>query len=259
MKGAIILSLVVAQAAGGSAAIAPAPSPEASPLKVIIDVKARTLCTALHDNVAVSLAGLITNDRIIDTGRKAILKMGADQVKGSIAHPMDALVAENVVGSMVHNLAIIDQKLDDPARFPLDPKTDDERLADRVKAQLLAIADTQRRQLNALNGTIETDNLNTMQHDVVQPTVMDKAGATLTPPPDTNISNAGLKDAPNTPARTDPRTLAAGNLIGTTYYGSLADAMSGQQQSTQELESTAAATIRQAAAQCAAEAPQPSP
>jgi hypothetical protein len=239
----------------------PQPSPQPSPLKEIIDVKSRALCSALRDNVAISLAGLISNDANIDVGRKAVTKMAADQIKGSTAGKMDALVGENVVGSIVHNLVLIDQKLNDPQRFPADPKTDDERLATQVKAQLQAIEDAQKLQLNVLNGTIETDALNAMQHELYDyaPTVMSKGGSVSGSPAPTSIADAGLKDAPGTPAKTDPRTLAAGTLIGTTYYGSLAAAMAGEQQHTQSLENAAAATIRHVAAECGGPASTPTP
>jgi hypothetical protein len=261
MKGAFILAAGVVAQLALTAQTPPAPSPQASPLKEIIDVKSRALCTALRDNIAISLAGLISNDANIDVGQKAMMKMAADQIKGSKAGQIDALVAENVVGSIVHNLVLIDQKLDDPQRFPADPKTADERLAAQVKAQLLAIEDAQKRQLNAIYGTIDTDDMNTMQHDMPANQSI-AAGSVLrgpeqpltaTPAPD-SIAAAGIPNDKNT---TDTRTLVAGDLIGTTYYGSLAGEMAGEQQHTQTLENAAAVTIRQAATACAGSPAQP--
>jgi hypothetical protein len=239
------------------------PSPQPSPLKQIIDVKSRSLCTALRDNVAVSLAGLISNDSNIDIGRKAMMKMGGDEVKGSTAGKMDALVGENVVGSIVHNLVLIDQKLNDPERFPANPKTDDDRLALQVKAQLQAIEDAQKLQLNVLNGTVETVNMNGMRHDMPANQVVvsgsggggktPEAPLTTTPAPD-SIAAAGVAPDKNT---TETRTLVAGGIIGTTYYGSLAGAMMGEQQHTLALENAATATIRQVAAECSGATPSP--
>lgn len=262
MKGAIILVAALAAQVALTGQAPSQPTPQPSPLKEIIDVKSRALCTALRDNVAISLAGLISNDANIDVGRKAMMKMANDQIKGSTAGHMDALVGENVVGSIVHNLVLIDQKLDDPARFPADPKTDDERLAAQVKAQLQAIEDAQKRQLNALYGTIDTDNMNTMQHEMPTNQVvvsgssngkMPEAPLTTTPAPD-SIAAAGIPNDKNT---TETRTLVAGSLIGTTYYGSLASEMAGEQQHTLSLENTAAATIRQVAAECSGATPRP--
>jgi hypothetical protein len=263
MKGAIILVTGLAAQLALTGQAPPQPSPQASPLKEIIDVKSRTLCTALRDNVAISLAGLMSNDANIDVGRKAMQKMAADQIEGSKAGQMDALVGENVVGSIVHNLVLIDQKLNDLQRFPANAKTDDERLEAQVKAQLLAIEDAQKRQLNALNGTIETANMNTMQSDM--PAGQSIASGSIargpekpltsTPAPD-SIAAAGIPNDKNT---TETRTLVAGGLIGTTYYGSLADAMLGEQRNTSTLENAAAATIRQVAADCAGVTPTPAP
>jgi hypothetical protein len=262
MKGAIILSLGLALVAAQTTQT-PAqdaqPVPQATPLKQIIDVKSRTLCTVLRDNVAISLAGLISNDANIDVGRKAMNKMGADQIKGSKAGQMDALVGENVVGSIVHNLVLIDQKLNDPQRFPSNPKTEDERLAATIKAQLLAIENSQKLQLNALDGTVETVQLNGMQHDL--PVNQSVATGSITkgpekpmavmPSPD-SIAAAGIAGDKNL---TDQRTLAAGSLIGTTTYGSLAGAMASEQQNTQALENAAAVTIRQVASECSGTTP----
>jgi hypothetical protein len=261
MKGAIILAAGLAAQLALTGQAPSAPQPQPSPLKQIIDVKSRSLCTALRDNVAISLAGLISNDANIDVGRKAMMKLGADQIKGSSAGKIDALVGENVTGSIVHNLVLIDQKLNDLQRFPADPKTDDERLAAQLKAQLQAIEDAQKRQLNAIYGTIDTDTMNTMQHEmpagqsVASGSIArgPEAPAASTPAPD-SIAAAGLPGDKNT---TETRTLVAGNLIGTTYYGSLAQEIAGEQQATQALEDTAAKTIRQVAAQCSGTAATP--
>ena len=176
---------------------------------------------------------------------------------------MDALVGENVVGSIVHNLVLIDQKLNDPQRFPANPTTDDERLAAQVKAQLQAVEDAQKLQLNAIYGTIDTDTMNTMQHEMPANQVVVSGSIsrgpekplTSTPAPD-SIAAAGI---PNDKNITETRTLVAGSLIGTTYYGSLAGEMVAEQQNTQRLENGAAATIRQVAAECGGPAPTPAP
>jgi hypothetical protein len=232
--------------------VPPATAPQSSPgLKTIIDVKSRTLCTALRENVSTSLVGLMKNDRVIDLGSRVFRKMGADQVKKSKALQMDALANENVVGAMVHNLAEIDRLLDDPARFPLNPKTDDERSADRMKAELQAIEDRQKLQLNVINGTIQTDDLSTMEHEfpafspVVQP-----AGTSVSTPPPTTIADAGLPSSPDVPAGTQARTLAAKSLLGNSLYGRIADAMNAEQARTASLENVAAVTIESVAEKC---------
>jgi len=169
---------------------------------------------------------------------------------------MDQLLAENVVGSMVHNLAEIDRVLDAPARFPTEPKTADEVLAARVKAQLQAVEDEQKLELNALNGTIETDALNSMQHDLpsFSPVATPGGAVTATAAP-TNIANAGLPNSPDAPAASDPRALQANGLAGSTLYGRLASMVGQEQARTASLESIAAASIAQAATICGSAEP----
>jgi hypothetical protein len=137
-SGGIALALLLAQTP------AAAPSPQPSPLKQIIDVKARALCTTLGSNIQVTLVGLMKNDAVIEAGRRAFVKMAWDQAQGSKALDIDRLSIKNAVAAMVHNLYGIDQVLDDPARFPPQPKTDDERTADRMKAALQAVEDRQK-------------------------------------------------------------------------------------------------------------------
>jgi hypothetical protein len=241
----------------------PQPSPQPSPLKQIIEVKSRTLCSALRDNVAVSLAGLMKNDRIIEVGRNALRTMGEDKVTGSTSH-MASLAAENVVGSMVHNLAVIDSELNDPARFPKTPRSSDEHLADTLKAQLQAIEDQQKIELNVLNGTIQTDDLNSMQHDLPEntPAVSGSSGnaaggAAASSPAPTTIAKAGLPNTPDAPAATDSRVLAGNDLIGNTLYGRLAASMAQVQRRTAGLESIIAASVEQAAQECRSASPPP--
>ncbi|MBV8371675.1 MAG: hypothetical protein JOY69_00310, partial [Candidatus Eremiobacteraeota bacterium] len=159
MNAGLALALIVAQTPVN------APSPRPPPLKQIIEVKARALCTTLGSNVAITLVGLMKNDHVIEEGRRAFVKMAWDQARGSKALDIDRLVMKNAVAALVHNLSEIDRALDDPTRFPANPTTDDERVADRIKAALQAVEDRQKLQLNILNGTVETDALASMRHD----------------------------------------------------------------------------------------------
>ena len=81
-----------------------APSPQPSPLKQIIEVKARPLCTTLGRNVQIALVGLMKNDEVIESGRREFAKMAWDQAQGSAALGIDRLALKNVASAMVHNL-----------------------------------------------------------------------------------------------------------------------------------------------------------
>jgi hypothetical protein len=251
MKAGLALALLVAQ----TPAVTTAPAPQASPaLKQIIDVKARTLCATLASSIQVTLVGLMKNDQVIEVGRKAFVKMGWDDVQGSHAQQMDRLIVQNAVSSMVRNLATIDRVLDDPARFPAEPQTDDERAADRMKLALQAVEDRQKAQLNLLNGTIETFALNDMQHrfddnnPVADPAAKSAAMATEAP-----ITAAGVQP-PKPLATAMPPISAPGrnDLASTTVGGSVAGTVGGGQVTIAGAEAKAASIIVPVATECQA-------
>jgi hypothetical protein len=247
--------MLLAQTAGVGAP-APQPSPVATPLKQIIDVRARTLCTTLGSSIQVTLVGLMKNDQVIEVGRKAFVKMGWDDVQGSHGQQMDRLIVQNAVSSLVRNLAKIDHLLDDPTRFPVNPQTDDERAADRMKLALEAVEDRQKDQLNVLNGTVETFALSEMRHDfasgnpvadsATKPAVVGEA----TPTP---INAAGVQPPAPLATALPPMSARAGNsLASTTLGGSVAGSVGAQQAASADVEAKAAAVIIPVAAQCQA-------
>ncbi len=172
MLYALLLTTTVAQVA---------PSPTASPLKTITTVKSGPLCTTLTTTVLHTVQGLQINDAIIESSKGALVDMGKAWMPNSLAgEKFDQLQAQwgnapadthnvddpglilgaqhiyKIAQSIVHNLQIIDNMLNDPARFPSDPKTDQDKQAMVLKAQLQAVADGQRKNLNVLNGLAET-------------------------------------------------------------------------------------------------------
>jgi hypothetical protein len=225
MNGVLLLALLLT---------APSPAPASPP--VIIQVHSKALCTTLRDNVRIALAGLMQNDSIVDAGRKAYRKMAADQVaKTSGGVSMDRLYVSNAVSAMVHNLAEIDLLLGDPKRFPVSGSNDDAREAVTMKAQLAAIADLQRKTLDLLNGALQS-----VPDDGGHPTntaLQDEAG----------IGDTGLRSAPD---QIDRRTLATGISIAPPLFSDVADAIASQQAQAATLESKAAMTVMNVAAEC---------
>jgi hypothetical protein len=157
------------------------PAPTASPLKTITTVKTAPLCTTLTTTVLYSVQGLQVNDNIIEQTKPVLVSMGKAWVPNSLAgEKFDQLQAQwgnapagthnadnpalimagqqlyKISSSIVHNLQIIDNMLSDPTRFPADPKTDQDQEALKMKAQLQAVADSQRQQLNVINGLADT-------------------------------------------------------------------------------------------------------
>ncbi|HTZ56403.1 MAG TPA: hypothetical protein VMB20_15250 [Candidatus Acidoferrum sp.] len=175
MLQALLLAVTVAQVA---------PAPSASPLKTITTVKSAPLCTTLTTTVLYSIQGLQINDHIIEQSKPVLVSMGKAWMPNSLAgEKFDQLQAQwgNAPGGthnvdnpglilagqqlykisqgIVHNLQIIDNMLNDPARFPSDPKTDQDQEALKLKAQLQAVANQQRQNLNVLYGLADTFNM----------------------------------------------------------------------------------------------------
>jgi hypothetical protein len=157
------------------------PAPTASPLKTITTVKTAPLCTTLTTSVLYSVQGLQVNDHIIEQTKPVLVGMGKAWMPNSLAgEKFDQLQAQwgnapagthnadnpalimagqqlyKISSGLVHNLQIIDNMLNDPTRFPSDPKTDQDQEAVKMKAQLQAVADSQRQQLNVINGLADT-------------------------------------------------------------------------------------------------------
>lgn len=117
--------------------VAPSPAPSPAP--------SHQACTTLRENVRTALAGLMKDDQIIEAGRKAYQKMASDRTANARDVAIDRLYVENAVTAMVHNLALVDEQLADPSRFPTDSATSDARATLAMKAQLTAIAAQQKR------------------------------------------------------------------------------------------------------------------
>ncbi len=250
MKSGMALTLMLAQTPAAT------PSPQASPLKQIIDVKSRALCTTLGSKIQIALVGLMKNDEVIEAGKRTFEKMAWDQAQGSKALEIDRLQLKNAVAAMVHNLYSIDQVLDDPSRFPTNPATDDERVADRMKGALQAVEDRQKVQLNILNGTVETEALSGMRHELADfsPTATTNANqgsvAAASPPA---ITDAGLQQ-PKPAATAVPLTFARSGsndgVAATSPNAAFATAMADVQASGAVSESRAAAIIVPVAREC---------
>jgi hypothetical protein len=209
---------------------APSPAPAVAPT--------HAACTTLRENVRTALAGLMKNDQIIESGRKAYQKMSSDRTANARDVAIDRLYVENAVTAMVHNLALVDAQLSDPQRFPSDAATADARSTLAMKAQLTAIASQQKKALDLLSGALETSNFNTMQSN-------NSDG------PEITHSRSSLSGAPgelqNPGATLDMTSVAPDDNV--------ADSISTQQAQIQELESKAAKTVMSAAATCNGVAP----
>ncbi len=209
----------------------PSPAPSVAPT--------HKACTTLRENVRTALAGLIKDDEVIESARKAYQKMSADRTANARDVAIDRLYVENAVTAMVHNLALVDDQLADPTRFPTDAATADARATLAMKEQLTAIAVQQKKALDLLSGALETGNFNTMQNST------DGNG------PEIVHNHSSLTSAPG--ELQNPG--AALDMTSGPPDDNVADAISAQQAQIQDLESKAAKTVMSAAAACSGVTP----
>lgn len=216
MLGAILAAFLLA---------APTPAPSPTP--------SHEACRTLRENVRTALAGLMKDDDIIEAGRKAYQKLSSDRTSNTKDVPIDRLYVENAVTAMVHNLALVDQQLADPTRFPTDAANADAHSTLLMKAQLTAIATQQKKALDLLSGALETSNFNSMQNSPDDgPTVVNNRSSLSTGPGDLQSPGAGIDMSAGAP------------------NDNVADAIAAQQSQIQQLESKAATTVMSAAAAC---------
>jgi hypothetical protein len=167
--GAALCALAVVGGSGLSAFAqsAPAPQPAASTLPIIGGTHARGLCTTVRDSVAPMVLGMMKSDELVGASHRALLKTADDSRTGSrAAVDLDQVYLRHAADAMAHNLGVIDKLLADEKRFPKKPPaTDDERIAQQLKAQLQAVAERQRAALNTIANALDTEDLGRMQND----------------------------------------------------------------------------------------------
>lgn len=139
-----------------TALAAQTPAPAASPLKEIIRVTSRPLCTAIRDRIGPSVAALLENDGAIANGTHYVFEMGRDE--GRPWMQMDKLHLENDISKIVRNLEAIDLLLRTESS---DAATDgsDRATVESLKTNLRKVADSQRAELNVLDGTLESEEM----------------------------------------------------------------------------------------------------
>lgn len=235
--------------------VAASPSPTAA-LPEIGRVRSNVLCTTLRQNIAPTVAGLMKNDEIIGAGHRAFAKMSSDSAGTSSASiDIDKLYLEQIQTRLVHNLRVIDQLLGDTKRFPAVPKNDDERDAVTMRGQLLAVAASQRSALDLISGTLDTEALGQMQHDVNNQ--MKSATGQVGPQPIATsdpvsfIGTAGLPDdvpAAGIPTKNDKTS----TLGGHTVYDEIMASLEGTQSTIARREVVASNAVVNAVGSCRA-------
>lgn len=189
------------------AGVTGAPQPSPTPLKTITNVHSTPFCTAFGDNIRHGVEGVLVNDDLFKRTEPVFLKAAHDMVAGGpmessfnsmhAARPsgdnasvvLDMARIQEIDGAIVKNLQKIDALLNDPTRFPKDPKTPEERQLVDLRAQLLRVAKEQNDELNILSGTSEQYMFDTLYNrDVSLGGALSANGKAL---PDAGTLNGG--------------------------------------------------------------------
>lgn len=101
------------------AALAANPQPSPTPLKTIVNIRSREICTVLRENLAPAIGGLLANDKLTIEGQVLLNRLGGDAQgeyaddlggEGSVTS-MDNERIGNVVSAMVANIERIERLL----------------------------------------------------------------------------------------------------------------------------------------------------
>jgi hypothetical protein len=169
----LLLAVVVSQV----------PAPTASPLKTIIRIQTSPLCTTIRQNVVHILDGLQANDGLVNGSKPVLLRMGTElqpigvhgqmadtsgthlngisSEPGGVHNTNPALELDNqrlkqLANELQHNLAIIENALADPTKFPTQTTSDDQSAMQQLKAQLQTVANQQKNNLSVISGLTDT-------------------------------------------------------------------------------------------------------
>jgi len=165
------------------AAVLATPQPSATPapaqLKEIEHVYSSRFCSAFQQNVKYSVEGLLMNDRLFKRTEPVFLAAARDMVTGEQESSFNSMRPaqsnydnarvhldmnrlRDFSGSIVHNLQLIDQLLNDASKFPDDASSEEIRELLALRKQLFDLAKAQNAELNILSGTAEQYMLDTL-------------------------------------------------------------------------------------------------
>ena len=139
------------------AALAAQPQPSSTPLKTIVNIRSREMCTVLRENFAPAIAGVLANDKLASEGQALLNRLGsdaqdeyADDLGGAgAAASMDNLRVENIVSGLVANIAKLDELLDG-AQYRGSEQSDAATVA-AARSRLEAVLAQQKAELNVLS------------------------------------------------------------------------------------------------------------
>ncbi len=148
--------------------------PSGAAPKTIVHTRSSQFCSVMRESVGRVVQGLIVNERLIDKGDSALVKMAHDYLSGTLASSYNSYGRAQVVpgakisfddqrlrdiaASMAHNLDVIDTLLSDPRLSQGTKSADDATLA-KMKAKLERAREGQAIAVNLMSGLAETQEL----------------------------------------------------------------------------------------------------
>lgn len=149
---------------------ATAPAPQATPtpadLPEIYHTMSRPLCSALATKIRPAIALMLQNDATIAKSpplfKDYIQLASAGSTSG---RDMAVYHLNNLVTPLVQNSLAIQKLLEDPEVFPPVARSDDDKRLVDLKTKMLKTLATQQASLDIINGFVETQQLDSMQHE----------------------------------------------------------------------------------------------
>jgi hypothetical protein len=161
---AVLLAVVLS----GTAATAPSPEPTPTPANLleIYHTMSRPLCSALATKIRPAVAMMMQNDATIAKSPPLF----SDYIRLSAAgsdsgRDMAVYRLNNLVTPLVQNSLAIQKLLEDPDVFPTVAHNDDDKRLIDLKTRMLKALATQQASLDIINGFVETQQLDSMQHE----------------------------------------------------------------------------------------------
>lgn len=222
------------------------PQPWPTPLKTIVHVHSSALCTTLTQNVFAAVEGLRLNDKLADQSTHVLNRFAYGQ-----STAMDEMRLERLSLDMEHNFERIDAVLADAKRFPSPPKTDDDKVAAALKAQLQEVEKHQRETFNLLYGIYDTLAFNDLQSagdSAMAHAVANTIAQSSPAPAPQAVPTPGLPAQPG--SALPPSVTAPVTTFGNNPYSSLIETVAAYQSQTQITETPAIATIQQVVQRC---------
>lgn len=145
--------------------------------KTIVTVRSTPFCTALREEVAPVLRGLMRNDALIALGRSADLKMNQETTYGGylessynqqgaahvvLSPGLSGLFVErqrNLATALERNVETLEAILADKRRFPENLAVEEQMTLASITSQLRVVVGDQRVAINIISGEAETEAL----------------------------------------------------------------------------------------------------